>query len=271
VPLETYRKKRDFARTPEPAPGKVGEGAGRFVVGRHRATRLHYDLRLEVNGVLASWAVPKGPTLDPSARRLAARTEDHPIEYMEFEGVIPKGEYGGGDAIVWDWGTYEPEETDDPAAALAAGELKFELFGQKLRGRFTLIRTGGRRDAYGRKSDDDSWLLLHKRDEHAVAGWDPEAHPKSVKTGRTNEEVAKDVPPRFVAPPPEAASALKLDGARPASAPEFIPPMLATPVDATFNSPDWLFEVKWDGYRVETVVHDGMARIWTRNRKDAAT
>src|SRR6476646_10613643 len=158
VPLETYRKKRDFAKTPEPAPGKVGEGAGRFVVGRHRATRLHYDLRLEVNGVLASWAVPKGPTLDPTARRLAAKTEDHPIEYMEFEGVIPKGEYGGGDAIVWDWGTYEPEETDDPAAALAAGELKFELFGEKLRGRFTIIRTGGRRDAYGRKSDDDSWL-----------------------------------------------------------------------------------------------------------------
>jgi bifunctional non-homologous end joining protein LigD len=271
VPLETYRKKRDFGKTPEPTPGQVGEGIGRFVVGRHRATRLHYDLRLEVNGVLASWAVPRGPTLDPTARRLAAKTEDHPIEYLEFEGVIPKGEYGGGDAIVWDWGTYESEETDDPAAALAAGELKFELFGEKLRGRFTLIRTGGRRDAYGRKSDGDSWLLLHKRDDHAVAGWDPEAHPASVRTGRTNEEVAKDLPPRFLASPPAPVGPKKLAGARAAAAPEFIPPMLATPVDATFNSPDWLFEVKWDGYRVETVVHNGHARIWTRNRKDAAT
>lgn len=271
MPLETYRRKRDFAKTPEPAPGKVGEGAGRFVVGRHRATRLHYDLRLEVNGVLVSWAVPRGPTLDPTLRRLAQKVEDHPIEYLEFEGAIPKGEYGGGDAIVWDWGTYEAEETDDPAAALAAGELKFELFGEKLRGRFTLIRTGGRRDAYGRKSDGDSWLLLHKRDDHAVLGWDPEDHRKSVKTGRTNEEVAEDVPPRFVAPAPGAVRVTKLAGARPAPAPEFIPPMLATPVDATFNSPDWLFEVKWDGYRVETVVHDGKARIWTRNHKDAAT
>jgi len=270
VPLETYRKKRDFRKTPEPEPGLVGEGAGRFVVGRHRATRLHYDLRLEVNGVLASWAVPKGPTLDPTARRLAARTEDHPIEYLEFEGVIPGRQYGAGDAIVWDWGTYEPEETDDPAAALAAGELKFELFGEKLRGRFTLIHTSGR-DKYGRKANGDMWLLLHKRDDHAVAGWDPEEHPASVRTGRTNDEVAKDIPPRFMASPPGPASALKLTGAQDAPAPDFIPPMLATPVDATFNSADWLFEVKWDGYRVESVVHDGKARIWTRNRKDAAT
>jgi bifunctional non-homologous end joining protein LigD len=271
VPLETYRKKRDFRRTPEPEPGQVGRGAGRFVVGRHRARRLHYDLRLEVNGVLVSWAVPRGPTLDPGARRLAAKVEDHPIEYLEFEDAIPKGEYGGGDAIVWDWGTYEPEETDDPAAALAAGELKFELFGEKLRGRFTIIRTGGRRDASGRKTEDNSWLLIHKKDDHAVAGWDPEAHPQSVKTGRTNDEVAKGAPPHFEAPPPTPAGILKLEGARKAPAPDFVSPMLATPVDETFSSPDWLFEVKWDGYRVESVVHDGKARIWTRNRKDAAT
>src|SRR5947207_5367287 len=126
VTLETYRKNRDFRKTPEPEPGMVGEGAGRFVVGRHRATRLHYDLRLEVNGVLASWAVPKGPTLDPTARRLAARTEDHAIEYLEFEGAIPGRQYGAGDAIAWAWGTSKPEATDDPAAPLAAGGHKMQ-------------------------------------------------------------------------------------------------------------------------------------------------
>src|SRR5512132_1414525 len=143
VPLETYRSKRDFARTPEPEPGPVGDGGGRFVVQRHRATRLHYDLRLEIGGVLVSWAVPRGPTLDPDQRRMAMRTEDHPIEYFDFEGTIPSGEYGAGDVIVWDWGTFTPEETDDPGAALGAGELKFRLDGERLHGRFTIIQTGG--------------------------------------------------------------------------------------------------------------------------------
>ena len=147
MPLDAYRRKRDFSKTAEPAgaqrPSRApGELVGRFVVGRHRASRLHYDLRLEIDGVLASWAVPKGPTLDPDARRIAIHVEDHPIEYFDFEGTIPRGEYGAGDAIVWDWGTYEPEApTLDPAAAIAAGELKFRLFGQKLHGRYTLVRT----------------------------------------------------------------------------------------------------------------------------------
>jgi bifunctional non-homologous end joining protein LigD len=270
VPLESYRRKRDFAKTPEPAPGPVGQASGRFVVHRHRATRLHYDLRLEVNGVLASWAVPRGPTLDPSQRRLAQHVEDHPIEYLPFEGVIPGGEYGAGDSIVWDWGTYEPEETDDPAAAIAAGELKFALHGEKLRGRFTLIHTGGRRDATGRQTDPDQWLLIHKRDEHAVPGWNPEDHPASVKSGLTNDEVAAGEEPRFEAPPPEIEPEPDLSAAEPSPPPDFIPPMLATAVDAPFSRPDWLFEVKWDGYRVEAVVRDGVARLWTRNRKDAA-
>src|SRR5215212_1841985 len=141
MPLEHYRRKRDFGRTPEPAGATTPpSGTGRFVVQRHRATRLHYDFRHEIAGVLASWAVPKGPTLDPAARRLAVHVEDHPIEYFDFEGVIPSGEYGGGDVIVWDSGTWEPVKTDDPGAAVAQGELHAELHGDKLRGRFVLIR-----------------------------------------------------------------------------------------------------------------------------------
>src|SRR5215217_1387347 len=184
---------RDFASTPEPSGAPVVEvpppgDRPRFVVQRHRARRLHYDLRFEVDGVLVSWAVPRGPTLDPDVRRRAVHVEDHPLEYRDFEGVIPHGEYGGGDVIVWDRGTWEPHGTDDPAAAVAAGELHVDLHGEKLRGRFVLIRRGGRA---GRGERRD-WLLLHKRDDEAVAGWDPEDHPRSVKSGRTNEEVADD-------------------------------------------------------------------------------
>jgi bifunctional non-homologous end joining protein LigD len=182
--LKTYRAKRDFTVTAEPEGSGAAAGSGRFVVQKHRARRLHYDLRLEVDGVLASWAVPKGPTLDPTTRQLAVHVEDHPIEYFDFEGVIPKGEYGGGDVIVWDWGTWKPARTEDPAAAIAAGELHFDLEGQKLAGRFVLVRTG--KDGSGK----EQWLLLHKNDEHAQPGWDPEDHPRSVKSGRTNDEVA---------------------------------------------------------------------------------
>ncbi|HEX2193138.1 MAG TPA: DNA polymerase ligase N-terminal domain-containing protein, partial [Acidimicrobiales bacterium] len=140
--LRTYRAKRDFSVTAEPAGSDAPTGSERFVVQRHRARRLHYDLRLEMDGVLVSWAVPKGPTLDPKDRRMAVHVEDHPIEYFDFEGVIPKGQYGAGDVIVWDWGRFEPEaETRDAKRAIADGELKFELHGEKLRGRFTIVRT----------------------------------------------------------------------------------------------------------------------------------
>ncbi len=184
--LDTYRAKRDFARTPEPA-GKPARGAAvrRFVVQRHRARRLHYDFRLEVDGVLVSWAVPKGPTLAASVRRAAFHVEDHPIEYLDFEGVIPTGQYGGGDVIVWDLGTWEPHEAPDPRRAITNGELHFDLFGEKLRGRFVLVRTGP-------PSEREDWLLLHKHDEFAVAGWDAENYPKSVLSGRTNDEVKAD-------------------------------------------------------------------------------
>ncbi len=150
--LKTYRAKRDFAVTAEPAGDEAGGTASevvaaaparRYVVQRHRASRLHYDFRLEVDGVLASWAVPQGPTLDPKIRRLAVHVEDHPIEYFDFEGVIPKGSYGGGDVIVWDWGTWEPSRPADAdaAAAIDQGELHFDLQGEKLAGRFVLVRT----------------------------------------------------------------------------------------------------------------------------------
>ena len=187
--LETYRKKRDFSKTPEPSGATApppSEGGRRFVVQRHRASRLHYDLRLEIDGVLVSWAVPKGPTLDPKARSLAVHVEDHPLDYFDFEGVIPKGEYGGGDVIVWDWGTWEPAGTDDPREAIEKGELHFDLHGQKLKGRFVVVRT--KTNGSGKQQ----WLLLHKRDEFAQEGWNPEDHPESVKSGRTNDEVAAD-------------------------------------------------------------------------------
>ena len=182
--LAAYRDKRHFEVTSEPS-GASGPGPGsRFVVQRHRATRLHYDLRLELDGVLVSWAVPKGPTLDPGARRMAVHVEDHPLAYIDFEGRIPDGEYGAGDVIVWDRGTWQPAD-DDPAAALAGGELHFDLDGERLAGRFALVR---RDDKRGGK---EQWLLVHKHDEHARPGWDAEHHPTSVKSGRTNDEVAR--------------------------------------------------------------------------------
>jgi len=186
--LATYRRKRDFAQTPEPsgaASGAAPDDAPRFVIQRHRARRLHYDFRLEIDGVLVSWAVPKGITLDPSVRHLAVHVEDHPLDYEDFEGVIPGGEDGGGDVIVWDRGAYAFDVDDDPHAALEKGELHLELHGEKIKGRVILIRTD-------RQARQEQWLVLHKRDEHAVAGWDPEEHPRSVLSGRTNDEVKAD-------------------------------------------------------------------------------
>jgi bifunctional non-homologous end joining protein LigD len=184
--LSTYRRKRDFDRTPEPsgerAKTRTANDLPRFVIQRHRARALHYDFRLEIDGVLVSWAVPKGVTLDPKARHLAVHVEDHPLDYADFEGAIPAGEYGGGDVIVWDRGTWELHGADDARAAVEAGEIHVELHGEKLRGRVVLVRTG---DAGGK----ENWLVLHKRDEAAVDGWDPEEHPKSVLSGRTNDEV----------------------------------------------------------------------------------
>ncbi|GAA3544288.1 non-homologous end-joining DNA ligase [Amycolatopsis ultiminotia] len=202
--LAKYRAMRNFDKTAEPSGADSAGGTGnRFVVHRHRARRRHYDLRLELNGVLVSWAVPKGPTLDPKARRMAVHVEDHPLEYADFEGVIPRGEYGGGDVIVWDRGSWAPVDTDDPEQALADGNLHFDLFGEKLAGRFVLIHPS-------RDGDGKQWLLLHKQDEHATAGWDAEEHLKSVKSGLTNDEVAAAPPARWRSDLPAAEAEVPL-------------------------------------------------------------
>jgi bifunctional non-homologous end joining protein LigD len=287
-PLEEYRRKRDFTKTPEPggaldageapvaAPATATGPAvgGRYIVQRHRATRLHYDFRLEIGRVLVSWAVPRGPTLDPAEKRMAVHVEDHPMEYLDFEGVIPAKQYGAGDVIVWDWGTWVPEETSDPAAAVAAGELKFRLTGEKLRGRYTIVRTGGRGRGGPRAFEDDGqeqWLLIKKRDEAAVAGWDAEDHPQSVKTGRTNDEVKANRDAIWISGAPAPVAQIDLTNANPAGPPTFIEPMLATLTAKPFDSPDWLFEIKWDGFRTQAIVADRKVRLHTRNGNDAAS
>jgi bifunctional non-homologous end joining protein LigD len=279
MPLEEYLRKRDFKRTPEPAPdaGTAASGrSGRFVVQRHRATRLHYDFRLEIDGVLVSWAVPKGPTLDSKIRRMAVHVEDHPIEYFDFEGIIPAKQYGAGDVIVWDWGTWEPEApTLDGRKSVDDGELKFRLNGQKLKGRFTIVRTSrrpGQQPTRAFESDEgEQWLLIHKGDEHAKPGWDAEDFPQSVKTGRTNDEVKENRDAIWISQAPAATAEIDLAGAKTAPLPQKIEPMLATLATKPFNDEDWLFEVKWDGFRVQAVVDAGKVRILTRNLNDAAT
>src|SRR6478735_5448365 len=278
MPLEEYQHKRDFARTPEPAgaaSGSLPAAGGRFVVQRHRATRPHYDFRLETGGVLVSWAVPRGPTLDPGARRMAIHVEDHPIEYLDFEGVIPAKQYGAGDVIVWDWGTWEPEaETPDPRRAIADGELKFVLHGQKNRGRFTIVRTSrrpGSAPTTAFEDDSEQWLLIKKRDSQASAGWDAEDLPQSVKTGRTNDEVQARREALWMSDMPAAAAEIDLEGAVEAPLKGFIQPMLATLATNAFDDPDWLFEIKWDGYRLQAVVQDGTVRTFTRRGLDGST
>ncbi len=204
-PLGEYRRKRRFARTPEPA-GQVPEEpqpqprqaavpsaatppgpALLYVIHKHDASRLHYDLRLELGGVLKSWAVPKGPCLDPSQKRLAVQVEDHPVEYGRFEGVIPEGEYGGGTVMLWDSGTWQPQ--GDPAASYAAGTMRFRLLGRKLAGDWKLVRFRGHTD------EADNWLLIKSKDEHArpLADFDIlKASPDSVATGRSLAQIAAD-------------------------------------------------------------------------------
>ena len=190
--LEEYRKKRNFKRTPEPAGREKSRKSGKpvFVVQKHQATRLHYDFRLEIGGVLASWAVPKGPSLNPADKRLAIRTEDHPIEYADFEGNIPEGEYGAGTVMVWDRGTYELDTDGSAAKRLTEGELKFVLHGQRLKGGFVLIRSNSKSPGSRRR---ENWLLIKRKDEYADRSWNIDNYDRSVLTGRTLEEIASGV------------------------------------------------------------------------------
>lgn len=270
APLATYRAKRDFARTSEP-PGAVGPAsrkARRFVVQMHAARRLHFDLRLELDGVMRSWAVTRGPSLDPADKRLAVQVEDHPLDYAGFEGPIEEG-YGAGTVMVWDSGTWEPApEVGDPAAALGDGNLKFVLHGQRLRGGWDLVRMKPRP-----KERQPQWLLFKRRDEEARPGEGAglvEEATTSVQSGRTLEQIAAGKPPvRRASSPPGKGKAVRPPAKKPAPRlTDFVPPMLCKLVDRAPEGPGWLHEIKLDGYRIEALVAGGSARLLTRNAHD---
>ncbi len=231
--LEEYQRKRCFGQTPEPyaSSGKAPSGSRRFCLQRHQASRLHFDLRIELGGALKSWAVPKGPTLKALDKRLAVPTEDHPLEYLDWEGVIPAGEYGGGVMMVFDIGEWEPVLEGDPEQQLQAGELKIRLWGKKVQGEWTLVRT----------DRDNNWLWIKKADAWADSEWDPEDHLWSAVSGRTPTEIANGLPT------PEPRKSFP-QGAVPAPLPLEIEPMLAEP-GKPFDDDDWFFELKWDGIR----------------------
>jgi bifunctional non-homologous end joining protein LigD len=369
VSLEEYQRKRRFEATPEPPPKVERKSGHRFVVQKHRATRLHYDFRLEMEGVLKSWAVPKGPSLDPEDKRLAMQVEDHPVSYFDFEGTIPEGNYGAGTVMVWDVGTWEPLSpqpvkgkfvpgTDAEASAmLKKGDLKIRLHGKKLNGDFGLIHMRARRPG----SKGTEWLLIKKQDDHAVKGYDIDAYDSSALTGRSLDAIAGDEgsaewtssrpatrgklkapwlaealarverkkaagnrnarrgkkhqgsatedaeehsgterarrqsakdaekeregekAPRGSRPansgtkdgaragekPSSMPSVLEhREGAVPRPMPAAIHPMLAVSVDQPFDHPEWVFEIKWDGYRAVSFIEDGRVRLVSRTQND---
>lgn len=261
-PLSEYNRKRDFGITAEPAgsapAGKRKASALSFVIQKHDARNLHYDFRLELDGVLKSWAVPKGPSLDPTQKRLAVHVEDHPLSYGNFEGSIPAGQYGAGDVIVWDRGVWQPHE--DPHKAYAAGKLKFTLVGEKLSGDWALVRT--RLKGSG---DKEQWLLIKEKDQQARPSDDydiVEAEPKSVLS---DASVGK---PKAPAKRQKAAATKKAPVAKRADAlPEQLAPQLATLVDRAPEG-DWQYEIKFDGYRMLARIRDGDVRLFTRNGND---
>jgi bifunctional non-homologous end joining protein LigD len=337
--LEEYKRKRRFEETPEPPPKVEKKSGHRFVVQKHRATRLHYDFRLEMDGVLKSWAVPKGPSLDPADKRLAMQVEDHPVSYFDFEGTIPEGNYGAGTVMVWDLGTWEPLSPQpvkgkyvsgteaEAAAMLQKGDLKFRLHGQRLKGDFALIHMRARRPG----SKGTEWLLIKKHDEYAVEGYDIEQYDSSVVSKRSMAEIAGDKDSaewksskpasrgkvkapwlaetlakldrkskqttedakvrkvkkngknksesdrffakpnavRATAPLNSTPSAVKdLPGAVRKPMPAAVHPMLATSVETAFDDPEWLFEIKWDGYRAVSFLQDGKVRLVSRNQNE---
>ena len=351
--LEEYKRKRRFEETPEPPPKLASKVGHRFVVQKHDATRLHYDFRLEMDGVLKSWAVPKGPSLDPADKRLAMQVEDHPVSYFDFEGIIPEGNYGAGTVMVWDVGTWQPLSpvavqgkyvpgTDAEAEAmLAKGDLKFRLDGKKLKGDFALIKMKGRRPG----SKGTEWLLIKKHDSHVIEGYDIDDYDESVLSKRGLAEIAGDsgsrewksrpagrgklkaawladavakldkkkaaggsqkkkqeqvktaedaedaeknnhkssskYPSSIAEPRPGSRKTQKASASSASPAvlvsevegvrrpmPTEIHPMLATSVDEPFDGDDWLFEIKWDGYRAVAFIEDGKLRLVSRNQNE---
>jgi bifunctional non-homologous end joining protein LigD len=319
--LEEYRRKRRFEQTPEPPP-KVEKASGnRFVVQKHRATRLHYDFRLEMEGALKSWAVPKGPSLNTADKRLAMQVEDHPVSYLDFEGIIPPGNYGAGTVMVWDIGTWEAE--GNASEMLAKGDLKFRLHGEKLKGGFVLARMRSRRPG----SKGTEWLLIKHRDESVVPGYNIDEYDYSVLTKRSLDQIASNAGSAEWQSSRPAASGSKnawladtlakvrkkktaedaeakrknkrsaelrsksagrtkgqkknplassvspavlsgVPGAVEEPMPSVIYPMLATLVDKPFDDDEWLFEIKWDGYRAVAFLDQGRVRLVSRNQND---
>jgi bifunctional non-homologous end joining protein LigD len=275
-PLAAYKAKRNFSRTPEPSGRSPLKTSGRsFVIQKHAARRLHYDFRLELNGVLVSWAVPEGPSLVPGEKRLAVHVEDHPLEYGGFEGVIPKGEYGGGTVMIWDRGAWEPEA--DPERGLRKGHLKFRLRGERLNGAWHLARMAKKP---GEKQE--SWLLIKSADEAARAAGAPSIlgeAPNSVATGRSMEEIAGDqdrlwsskhgeVTPK---PTPQKTPALdpsRIPHAKAAALPNFVAPCLPSTGERARSGGRWVHEIKHDGYRLQLRVADRRAAMLTRQGLD---
>ncbi|WP_428306175.1 DNA ligase D [Lacipirellula sp.] len=285
--LAEYQRKRDFRRSPEPAGKRTrSRGASKFVVQKHAASHLHYDFRLEIDGTLKSWAVPKGPSLDPDVKSLAVQVEDHPLDYADFEGVIPAGEYGGGTVMVWDQGTWQPEGVDDPLRQWNAGKLKFTLHGSKLKGSWALVRMGGKGGADGK-----NWLLIkhHDRSAKATADFDVrEEKPRSVVSRRTMEQIAASSDrvwssgkmqrrnPSSPSRPTSKASAKrqttirfeKIAGAQARQLPRHFSPQLATLVKQAPEGEEWLHELKFDGYRILARLAAGKVQLFTRNGHD---
>ena len=255
--LAKYRQKRDFSQTREPKGRRaIVSSRLRFVIQKHAASRLHYDLRLELDGVFKSWAVTKGPSIDPSDKRLAVEVEDHPLDYGDFEGTIPKGQYGGGTVQLWDRGYWNPVGTDNPARALRGGELKFRLQGERLAGNWVLVRL--KNGGAGRKRNN--WLLIKHRDEFANTS-DAQALldlDRSVASGRSMAQIQAGKPRKQPRASKRVAKAL----------PVFVDPELCVLVDRPPGEPGWAHEVKFDGYRVQLRVHNGEARIRTRKGLD---
>ena len=346
--LEEYKRKRRFEETPEPPPKVETKAGNRFVVQKHDATRLHYDFRLEMEGVLKSWAVPKGPSLDPADKRLAMQVEDHPVSYFDFEGNIPENNYGAGTVMVWDVGTwqplspvavngkYVPGTEAEAAAMLAKGDLKFRLKGKRLKGDFALVKMRGRRPG----SKGNEWLLIKKHDQYVEEGYEIETIDESVLTKRSMDEIAGDAGSRewksrstgrgklkaawladavakldkkkklkispegsaeeeksksprvairktknkittedteehrgkakesSVSSVPSVVSALPSSEPVKRPMPTAIHPMLAESIDEPFDGEDWLFEIKWDGYRAIAFINNGKARLVSRNQND---